>query len=108
MVNTCSVVFCKTGYKKRDAKQDSIPEKHPVFGFPKNRTGLYEKWIKFVNRIFWVPSNNSGICCKHFDAKYLKVGGRTTLKWDLDPVPTIYSKSQDIPTSLLPTISTTR
>ena len=30
------------------------------------------------------------------------------MKWDLDPVPTIYSKSQDIPTSLLPTISTTR
>ena len=34
MVNTCPVAFYKTGYKKRDGKQDTIPEKHPVFGFP--------------------------------------------------------------------------
>ena len=34
MVNTCSVVYRKTGYKKKENKRDKIPEKHPEFGFP--------------------------------------------------------------------------
>ena len=33
MVNTSPVVYSKTGYKKRENKEDKIHEKHPVFGF---------------------------------------------------------------------------
>ena len=34
MVNTFSFVYCKTEYKTRENKEDKIPEKHQVFGFP--------------------------------------------------------------------------
>ena len=102
MVNTCSVVYCKTGYKKRENKQDTIPEKHAVFGFPDNRPDLKAKLIKFVSRKSWTPSKNAGICAKHFEDKFKKSGTRTTLKWELNPVPTIYCNIDSVPSSLLP------
>ena len=52
MVNTCSVVSCKTGYKKRENKEDKIPEKHPVFGFPDSKSDLKAKWVKLESRKF--------------------------------------------------------
>ena len=55
-----------------------------------------------------MPTNHGGICAKHFEGKYLKVGNRTTLRWDLDPVPTIYSNKEAIPPSVLPTPTTSR
>ena len=89
MVSTCSVVYCKTGYKKRENKEDKIPEKHPVFGFPDSKPDLKAKWIKFISRKSWLPTKSSGICAKHFYERFLKKGLRTTLRRDLNPVPTI-------------------
>ena len=49
MVNTCSVVYCKTGYKNRENKEDKIPEKHPVFGFPDSKPNLKAKYPGICN-----------------------------------------------------------
>ena len=102
MVNTCSVACCKTGYKKRENKEDKIPEKHPVFGFPDSKPDLKPKWVKIVSRKWWPPTKNSGICAEHFEERFLKKGLRTTLRWDLNPVPTLYCNIESIPKSLLP------
>ena len=67
MVNTCSVVYCKTGYKKRENKEDKIPEKYPVFGFPDSKSGLKAKWVKLESRKSWLPTKTSGIYAKHFE-----------------------------------------
>ena len=67
MVNTCSVVYCKTGYK-----EDKIPEKRPVFGFPDSNPNVKAKWVKFVSRKSWLPTKNSGICAKDFEGRFLK------------------------------------
>ena len=67
MVNTCSVVSCKTGYKKRENKEDKIPEKYPVFGFPDSKSDLKAKWVKLESRKSWLPTKNSGIYAKHFE-----------------------------------------
>ena len=45
MVNSCSVVYRKAGYKKRKNKEDKIPEKHPVFGFSDSKPDLRAKWL---------------------------------------------------------------
>lgn len=81
-----------------------------VFGFPDQikKPDLYRKWVRFINRQSWVPTNNSGICAKHFDPKFVKISERKTLKWELNPVPNYYCSDTDIPPSLLPTPETSR
>ena len=106
MVNTCSVVGCKTNYKKQQGDNIQFPEKGHVFYFPERRPDLKAKWGKFINRKSWEPHKSAGICLHHFDLKFIKVGQRTTLKWELDPVPTIYP--DNILPSLLPTPTTFR
>ena len=91
MVKTCVIVNCRTGYKKRQHKVSYIPEKFPVFCFPLKNQELNKKWITFVNRKDWTPTQYGGICSKHFEERFLKVGKRTTLRWNLEPVPSIYS-----------------
>ena len=100
MVNTSSVVYCKTGNKKRENKEETIPGKHPVFGFPDSKPDLKAKWVKFVSRTSWLLTKNSGICAKHFEESFLKEGLRTTLRWDVNPVPTFYCNIESIPKSL--------
>ena len=51
---------------------------------------------------------NSGICAKHFGEKYLKQELRTTLRWDSNPIPSIYSNTDSVPPSILPTPKTFR
>ena len=51
-----------------------------------------------------MPGKNGGICSKHFEEKFLKTGKRTTLQWDLNPVPSIYLDSSNFPPSLLPSV----
>ena len=53
-------------------------------------------------------NKNSGICAKHFEETFLKKGLRTTLRWDLNPVPTFYCNLKSIPKSLLPSQTTGR
>ena len=102
MFNTYSFVYCKTGYKKRENKEDKILEKHPVFGFPDSKPDLKSKWVKFVSRKSWLPTKNSSICAKHFEESFLNKGLRTTLRWDLNPSQTLYCNIESIPKSLLP------
>ena len=103
MINTCSVTHCKTGYKRKG----QVAEYHPVFGFPDTKPSFKEKWIHFVNRKHWTPKN-SGICAKHFEEKYLKQGLHTSLRWDLNPIPSIYSTADSVPPSVPPTPKTSR
>ena len=51
-----------------------------------------------------MPGKNGGICSKHFEDKFLKPGKRTTLRWDLNSVPSIYPDSGNFPPSLLPSV----
>ena len=53
-------------------------------------------------------ATNSGISAKHFEERLLKKGLRTTLKWDLKPVSTLYCNIESIPKSLLPLQTTGR
>ena len=109
MVNTCFVPFCKTGYKKRLKNEEFDPgEKNPIFSFPSKNPDLLKKWIRFLNRNDNTLPKHGGICAKHFEDKYMKIGERTTLKWDLNPVPSLYVNVDKIPSSLLPTPSTSR
>ena len=104
MVNTCCVTYCKTGYERKG----QVAEYHPVFGFPDTKPYLKEKWIHFVNRKHWTPTKKFSICAKHFEEKYLKQGLCTTLRWDLNPIPSIYSNTDSIPPSVIPTLKTSR
>ena len=103
LVNTCVGAYCKTGCKKRQHQIHAIPEKFPVFRFPLKNSELNRKWIRFVNRRDWAPTRRSGICSKHFEKKFLKVGKRATLKWDLQPIPSFCSSNDSIPLSVIPT-----
>ena len=108
MVNTCVVAYCKTGYKKRQHKINVIPEKFPVFCFPLKNPELNRKWIRFVNRKDWALTRRSGVCSKHFEEKFLKVGKRAASRWELHPVPSICSGNEFIPPSVMPTPKTQR
>ena len=54
------------------------------------------------------PSKNCGIRAKHFDEKFLKKRVRTTLRWELNPVPSICTQTEKIPSSILPSTSISR
>ena len=109
MVNTCFVPFCKTGYKKRLKNGECSLEKSPIFKFPTKNPYLLKKWKRFLNRNDTFLLKNGGICANHFEKKYLKIGQkRNTLKWELRPVPTIYTNSGYIPASVFPTPTSSR
>ena len=108
MVNTCVVAYCKTGYKKRQHIIHVLWEKFPVFCFLLKNPELNRKWVRFVNRRKWGPMRRSGVCSKHFIEKFLKVGKRATLRWKLQPVPSICSGNESIPPSVMPTPKTQR
>ena len=86
---------------KRQHKIHAIPEKFLVFRFPLKSPELNRKWIRFVNRRDWAPTRRSGVCSKYFEKKFLKVGKRATLRWELQPVPSIYSGNESIPPSVM-------
>ena len=56
----------------------------------------------------WAPTLRSGVCSKHFEEKFLKVDKRATLRWELQPVPFIYSDNEFIPMSVMSTPKTQR
>ena len=61
-----------------------------------------------MNRRDWAPTRRSGVCSKHFEEKFLKVGKRATLRWELQPVPSIYSANKFLSSSAMPTTKTQR
>ena len=109
MVNKCVVVGCAHGYRKRKCDSDNADVlciKKASFHFPKNNDSLYQKWIRFISRKDWKPTENSVICCDHFEPQFLKYGKRTKLNWELDPIPTIYPE-EFTPTATGATTSST-
>jgi hypothetical protein len=103
MVNKCSAPSCRSGYAKNEAKQIT------KFHFPLKKVELNKLWIKFSNRKDWKPTRHSVLCEFHFEEKYIIRGGKSNLKWSMNPVPTIHSKALlNSPPSLLPTSQTTR
>ena len=104
MPNKCAVIYCCSGYKSKSSntnvntlkltsKTTVYNKENSVFAFPDalKRPELRKKWIKFVNRKNWFPTEHSGVCSAHFDPKFLKHGVRMTLIYDLHLIPTIYS-----------------
>ena len=98
----------QNGIQKGQHKTHVIPEKFPVFRFPLKNLELNRKWIEFVSRREWVPTRRSGICSKHFKEQFLKVGKRATLRWLLQPVPSLYFGNKFIFPSVMPTSETRR
>ena len=109
MTKTCSVTGCRSNLKKQSNKISIVTNKATVFGFPKQskHPDLYRKWVSFCVQKDFVLTENSGICSHHFNAEYIKVGKRKTLRWVLAPVPTNYG-DLDIPHSVRPTPTHTR
>ena len=69
------------------------------------RSGL---WVRFCVQKDIILTKNSGICSSHFNAEFVKVRKRKTLRWVFDPVPTNYGDI-DIPrSSVRPTPTTSR
>ena len=108
MVKSCAVVGCRTNQRKQNGKVITILNPDVVFRFPheEKKAFIYQKWVRFVNRENFVVTDNSGICASHFEKKFIKDGKRKTLKWELDPEPTIYNVP--ILPSLIPTPETKR
>ena len=99
MVNKCAVPHCKSGYASAD-------NENPIakFRFPQKNDDLKNKWIQFVNRIEWTASTHSVICELHFEGNLINRGEKCNLKWDINPVPTIYPAALAETLSVLPSV----
>ena len=114
MPRKCVIINCRSGYlpKKNEPPQDVM---NPVFGFPDKtkHPDQWMSWVRFVNRKDWTPGKFDGICAKHFESQYIKVGSkRSKLTKDNSAKPTICTeelqKLYDAKPSLCPTSMTTR
>ena len=90
MVNKCAVYGCESGYTaKKKKKTEDGSNKRPVvaaFRFPLKKSELLVRWVKFINRSEWNPSEHSVICERHFEEKFINRGDKCNLKWKMDPV----------------------
>ena len=89
----------------QDIKISKSKEDYHVFYFPfTKKSELLPVWERFVNRSNWKPSTNSVICDLHFEENL--INNRTTrwtLKWDLNPIPTLFTEEMLKNPSTLPT-----
>ena len=87
MVNKCAVFGCKRGYESEEPQH----EDYHAFYFPldERKSHLLPAWEKFVCRDGRKPSANSVICEFHFEDRLIRKGKRWTLKWKLNPMPTM-------------------
>ena len=102
MVNKCAAPSCQSGYTKIETKQIT------QFHFP-----LKNLWIVICG--FYLSTANIGsqqntvLCELHFEEKYNVRGGKSNLKWLMNPIPTKHSKQLlKMPSSLLLTSKTTQ
>ena len=104
MVNKCAAPSCRSGYAKNETKH--ITKLH----FPLKNYELNRLWIRFVNRKDWKLTKHSVLFELHFEEKkYIVGGGKSNLKWSMNPIPRKHSKELlKMPSSLLPTSNTTR
>ena len=111
MTKTCSVAGCNTNHKKRVDGKTIILNPGTVFTFPNDNryAEIRREWVRFCNRkrAFDI-TNNSGICTKHFEERFVNDGERKTLKWMLNPIPSKYCADIHIPPSVLPTPTSNR
>ena len=95
MVNKCLSFDCKAKYDSQKNTQSVVEDaKLATFHFPNltKRPELHRKWVRFVNRSEWKPTSNSVLCEKHFEKHFISRGKeKSTLKWSLNPVPTLYT-----------------
>ena len=104
MVNKCVVFGCKRGYESEEPQHDD--EDYHAFYFPldERKSHLLPAWGKFVCRDGWKPSANSVICEFHFEDRLIRKGKRWTLKWKLNPMPTMLTdEMKAMPQSVQPT-----
>ena len=102
MVNKCAVFGCKRGYESEEPQH----EDYHAFYFPldERKSHLLPAWEKFVCRDGWKPSSNSVICEFHFEDRLIRKGKRWTLKWKLNPMPTMLTdEMKAMPQSIQPT-----
>ena len=69
-------------------------EKRPSakFHFLLKNAELNKQWIRFVNKRDWLATNRSMLYELYFEDKYLRRCEKCTLKWLMNPVPTVYSQ----------------
>ena len=91
MPNKCVAFGCTTGYDKKKTEAVCCDKGIATFHFPFKDEKLLEKWTRFVNKQDWKPTATTVLCEKHFKEDLVKHGKRTTLNWNLDPIPTIQS-----------------
>ena len=86
-------VDAKVNPRKLTSETTIYYKENSAFAFPDavKRPELRKKWIKFVNRKNWFPTEHSGDCSALFDLKSIKHGVRMTLIYDLNTIPIVYS-----------------
>ena len=90
MVRPCAVKGCDSNHRQYSTHREfKISNRRTVFNFPKNRPELYLRWVEFVNADEDKSLESLGVCILHFEQKYVTIGKRATLKWELNPIPTI-------------------
>ena len=99
MVRPCVIKGCESNHRKYgNNSKYAIPKRRCVFQFPTKKPELYNQWLTFLNSNvdgFIEPQQSDGVCILHFEKKFLNFGKRTTLKWDLNPVPTMSTPVED-------------
>ena len=106
MVNKCAAHGCLSGYVcKKDvgANSEELNVNISSFRFPLKKPELCAQWERFINRRDWKPSANSVLCELHFEEKYVIRGKKCNLRWNINPIPTIYSMETLRKPSSLPT-----
>ena len=77
-----------------------------IFLLDERKSHLLPAWEKFVCRDGWKPSANSIICEFHFEDRLIRKGKRWTLKWKLNPMPTMLTdEMKAMPQSVQPTLA---
>ena len=105
MVNKCATPKCTSGYAGNEKKQIAkfnFPLKNTGSTIPKNK-----QWIHFINGRDWLTTRHSVLSELYFEGKYLRRGGKCTLAWSMNPVPTAYSQTLSGKPALLLTQQTT-
>ncbi|GFO31944.1 THAP domain containing protein [Plakobranchus ocellatus] len=99
MGKKCAVASCKGNYASQVKKGSRVS----IFGFPFGEPERMKKWLRHISRQDFKPTNNVGVCEKHFQEHFIvrydsvkrDDGSVLTLKRDrtkltLDAYPSIF------------------
>ena len=90
MVNKCAAPSCRSGYARNETKHTTN------FHFPFQTE-------ETVNHKDWERAKHSVLCEVHFEEKYIIRGGKSNVKWSMNPIPTKHSKELlKMPSSIKP------